>query len=156
VLKASRDLYELRIAKDGEGNEFTIQAGVDYALHLQKANRGGEASELLLKLLASSKQVLGPHHNATKEVESALQLANHMHEARALLTNLLAPSITRSSPCKSCMQAKYCDAECQKKHWATHKADCKRRAAELRDEALFKDPPPKEDCPSASYQFQFV
>jgi hypothetical protein len=28
-----------------------------------------------------------------------------------------------------------------------HKKDCKRRAAELRDEALFKDPPPKEDCP---------
>jgi hypothetical protein len=49
--------------------------------------------------------------------------------------------------CKSCMQAKYCNAECQLKHWPTHKKDCKLRAAELRDEALFKDPPPKEDCP---------
>jgi TPR repeat protein len=49
--------------------------------------------------------------------------------------------------CKSCMDAKYCNAECQKKHWATHKADCKRRTSELRDEALFKDPPPKEECP---------
>ena len=49
--------------------------------------------------------------------------------------------------CKSCMQVKYCNANCQKNHWATHKADCKLRAAELRDEALFKDPPPKEDCP---------
>ena len=48
--------------------------------------------------------------------------------------------------CKSCMQAKYCNAECQKKHWATHKTACKLRAAELRDEALFKDPPAKEDC----------
>ena len=28
-----------------------------------------------------------------------------------------------------------------------HKIECRRRAAELRDEALFKDPPPKEDCP---------
>ena len=27
------------------------------------------------------------------------------------------------------------------------KQECKRRAAELRDEALFKDPPPKEECP---------
>ena len=27
------------------------------------------------------------------------------------------------------------------------KKPCKLRAAELRDEALFKDPPPKEDCP---------
>jgi TPR repeat protein len=45
------------------------------------------------------------------------------------------------------MSVKYCNAECQKKHWPTHKKVCKRRAAELRDEALFKDPPPKEDCP---------
>jgi tetratricopeptide (TPR) repeat protein len=27
-----------------------------------------------------------------------------------------------------------------------HKKECKLRSAELRDEALFKDPPPKEDC----------
>jgi TPR repeat protein len=45
------------------------------------------------------------------------------------------------------MQVKYCNAECQKSHWATHKKQCKLRAAELRDEALFKDPPSKEDCP---------
>jgi hypothetical protein len=46
------------------------------------------------------------------------------------------------------MSVKYCNAECQLNHWATHKKQCKRRAAELRDEALFnKDPPPKEDCP---------
>ena len=49
--------------------------------------------------------------------------------------------------CKSCMQAKYCNAVCQKNHWPMHKKDCKIRAAELRDEALFKDPPPKEECP---------
>jgi hypothetical protein len=49
--------------------------------------------------------------------------------------------------CKSCMQVRYCNAECQRNHWPTHKNQCKQRAAELRDEALFKDPPPKEDCP---------
>ena len=49
--------------------------------------------------------------------------------------------------CKACMNVKYCNAECQKKHWLTHKTACKLRAAELRDEALFKDPPLKEDCP---------
>jgi tetratricopeptide (TPR) repeat protein len=49
--------------------------------------------------------------------------------------------------CKSCMQVKYCNAICQKNHWAKHKKECKQRAAELRDEALFKDPPAKEDCP---------
>jgi hypothetical protein len=45
------------------------------------------------------------------------------------------------------MLVKYCNVNCQKNHWPTHKKECKRRAAELRDEALFKDPPPKEDCP---------
>ena len=49
--------------------------------------------------------------------------------------------------CKSCMFVKYCNADCQKNHWPKHKAACKQRAAELRDEALFKDPPAKEDCP---------
>ena len=49
--------------------------------------------------------------------------------------------------CKACMLVRYCNAACQMKHWPTHKAGCKLCAAELRDEALFKDPPPKEDCP---------
>ena len=49
--------------------------------------------------------------------------------------------------CKSCMLVKYCNANCQRNHWPKHKKECKQRAAELRDEALFKDPPPKEDCP---------
>jgi len=32
-------------------------------------------------------------------------------------------------------------------HWPKHKKECKLHAAELHDEALFKDPPAKEDCP---------
>jgi hypothetical protein len=42
------------------------------------------------------------------------------------------------------MSVKYCNAECQRNHWSTHKKVCKQRAAELRDEALFKDPPPNQ------------
>ena len=49
--------------------------------------------------------------------------------------------------CKPCMRVKYCNAECQHKHWPTHKAYCKIQAAKIRDEALFKDPPPMEECP---------
>ena len=49
--------------------------------------------------------------------------------------------------CKSCMFAKYCNANCQRNHWKKHKKECKLRAAELHDEVLFKDPPAKEDCP---------
>ena len=73
LLNASRDLYEMRIAEDGEGNVYTIDAGKKYAEILQKANRGDEARDLLTKLLATSKQVFGPDHNITKEVVSALK-----------------------------------------------------------------------------------
>jgi tetratricopeptide (TPR) repeat protein len=73
-LRASQELYELRIAKLGEEHENTINAGRGYALNLQDANRRDEARELLTKLLATSKQVFGPHHNTTKEVTSALTL----------------------------------------------------------------------------------
>jgi hypothetical protein len=52
--------------------------------------------------------------------------------------------------------AAHCCAECgeeegivnlKKNHWPKHKKQCKLRVAELRDEALFKDPPSMEDCP---------
>jgi TPR repeat protein len=49
--------------------------------------------------------------------------------------------------CTACRLVKYCNAKCQRNHWPKHKKECKQRAAELRDEALFKDPPAKEDCP---------
>jgi hypothetical protein len=49
--------------------------------------------------------------------------------------------------CKACMSVQYCSAECQRNHWPKHKKQCKQRAAELSDEALFKDPPPNDDCP---------
>ena len=45
------------------------------------------------------------------------------------------------------MLVRYCNANCQKNHWPTHKIECKQRATEIHDEALFKDPPAKEDCP---------
>jgi hypothetical protein len=73
LMNASRDLYELRIAELGEENEFTIHAGRIYANNLLKANRREEARKLLMKLLATSKQVLGPHHNITKEIQSTLK-----------------------------------------------------------------------------------
>ena len=43
-----------------------------YAGGLHDANRGEEGRELLTKLLATSKQVLGPYHGTTKQVESLL------------------------------------------------------------------------------------
>ena len=73
VLKATQELYELRVTKYGDEDEYTIRAGRNYAFCLRKAKRGDEARELLTKLLATSKQVFGLDHNITKSVELELK-----------------------------------------------------------------------------------
>ena len=42
---------------------------------------------------------------------------------------------------------KYCSRDCQIAHRSQHKKECRKCAAELHDEKLFKQPPPKDDCP---------
>ena len=49
--------------------------------------------------------------------------------------------------CTACKMVKYCNRDCQVAHRSQHKKSCKKRAAELYDEKLFKQPPPSEDCP---------
>jgi len=49
--------------------------------------------------------------------------------------------------CTACKLVKYCSRDCQIAHRPQHKKECKKRAKELRDEKLFKQPPPLEDCP---------
>ena len=49
--------------------------------------------------------------------------------------------------CNKCKAVKYCNAACKKKHRSKHKKKCERRVAELHDIELFKQPPPREDCP---------
>lgn len=55
-----------------------------------------------------------------------------------------------SNTCNKCKMVKYCNAICKKVHKKKHKKDCEehiRLVAEKRDEELFKQPPPREDCP---------
>ena len=49
--------------------------------------------------------------------------------------------------CNKCKMVKYCNAACKKKHRSKHKKACEKRVAELHDEALFKEHPPRDDCP---------
>ena len=51
--------------------------------------------------------------------------------------------------CADCDLVRYCSDECQKDHESEHDGECKKRAAELRDELLFKQPERiyREDCP---------
>ena len=49
--------------------------------------------------------------------------------------------------CNKCDLVKYCNVACKKKHKSKHKKKCEKRAAELFDVELFKEPPPREKCP---------
>ena len=49
--------------------------------------------------------------------------------------------------CNKCKAVKFCNAACKKKHRKTHKKKCEIRAAELHEEALFKEHLPPEECP---------
>eukprot|EP00984_Skeletonema_dohrnii_P027858 scaffold17545_cov81-Skeletonema_dohrnii-CCMP3373.AAC.7 len=51
--------------------------------------------------------------------------------------------------CTACKSVRYCGVKCQKDHRRQHKKDCKKRAAELHDELIFKQPESSHhgDCP---------
>ncbi len=51
--------------------------------------------------------------------------------------------------CAACYLVRYCSVKCQKEHWCKHKQACRKRAAELHDEILFKQPECSHmgDCP---------
>jgi len=50
--------------------------------------------------------------------------------------------------CTACKMVRYCSRECQIAHRPQHKKECRKRAAELYDEKLFKQPPlVTGDCP---------
>ena len=56
---------------------------------------------------------------------------------------------TKLKKCTACYLVRYCSVKCQKDHRKKHKKECKKRAAELRDELLFKQPESSYlgDCP---------
>ena len=49
--------------------------------------------------------------------------------------------------CTACKMVRYCSKDCQVAHRPQHKKACKKRAAEIFDEELFKDHPEREECP---------
>ncbi|KAK1733148.1 zf-MYND and TPR domain-containing protein [Skeletonema marinoi] len=51
--------------------------------------------------------------------------------------------------CTACKSVRYCGIKCQRDHRPQHKRACKKRAAELHDEILFKQPESSHegDCP---------
>ena len=53
--------------------------------------------------------------------------------------------------CTACKLVKYCNRECQIAHRPQHKKECKKQAAELRDEKLFKQPHNPKSVQSVCY-----
>ena len=49
--------------------------------------------------------------------------------------------------CNKCKMVHYCNFACKKKHKSKHKKKCEKHAAKLHEEALFQEPPPREECP---------
>ncbi|KAL7527372.1 hypothetical protein ACHAXR_001921 [Thalassiosira sp. AJA248-18] len=58
--------------------------------------------------------------------------------------------------CAASKLVKYCNVTCQKAHRPNHKEECKKRAAEIFDEALFKQPPRNADCPICFLRLPFI
>ena len=59
--------------------------------------------------------------------------------------------------CTACKMVKYCNRECQIAHRPQHKKECRKRAAELHDIELFKQPPSQHgDCPICFLQLPYL
>jgi tetratricopeptide (TPR) repeat protein len=59
--------------------------------------------------------------------------------------------------CTACGLVRYCGLKCQRDHRSEHKSACKKRAAELRDEILFRQPESCHlgDCPICCLPLMF-
>ena len=85
------------------------------------------------------------------DVTSCTDEINNMHITCTEVVDICANCGKEGSDglkaCTACKLVKYCNRDCQIAHRSKHKKACRKRAAELHDENLFKQPPPKEDCP---------
>ena len=90
--------------------------------------------------------------NNTSEIDDVCDMLNNMNTANntdsmPTCANCGKEGSDVTNTCNKCKSVKYCNAACKKKHRKKHKKECERRAAELHDERLFEQPPPREDCP---------
>eukprot|EP00984_Skeletonema_dohrnii_P003579 scaffold1212_cov79-Skeletonema_dohrnii-CCMP3373.AAC.6 len=75
--------------------------------------------------------------------------AEAINETRCASCGITADDDTKLKNCTACHLVKYCGVKCQRDHRPQHKRACKKRAAELRDEILFRQPESSHlgDCP---------
>ena len=75
--------------------------------------------------------------------------AEAINETRCASCGIAANDDIKLKNCTACHLVKYCGVKCQRDHRPKHKRECKKRAAEIRDEILFKQPESSHlgDCP---------
>ena len=71
-LEKAQDLYDLRVAKHGEGDTLALHEGINLAMSLWRTNRASEAEQLLTRLAKVSKRIHGSQHKLTKKIEAEL------------------------------------------------------------------------------------
>ncbi len=82
-------------------------------------------------------------------MSSVTEEVNEEEEPRCASCGITQGDHIKLMKCTACKLARYCSIACQKEHWPKHKRQCKKRAAELRDELLFTQPESTHygDCP---------
>ena len=97
------------------------------------------------------------HNNLLYKTAKGMQVGDSEQGTKMLRNTTNAPDLSMCAACgkgsdglktcTACKLVKYCNATCQKAHRPMHKRECKKQAAKLHDEALFKTPPPRDECP---------
>ena len=105
-------------------------------------------NEAFIKFLSS----MTPEDIEAATTEEKVRNTEHMLSSRCASCGITANDEIKLSKCNGCHYFAYCGIKCQKEHWPKHKLFCKARAAELRDELLFKQPESNHfgDCPICS------
>eukprot|EP00985_Skeletonema_marinoi_P010977 scaffold5171_cov73-Skeletonema_marinoi.AAC.1 len=103
-------------------------------------------------LVCKSKSLLGRHCGGDDDIDKII--AEEAEEQAKGKSCCVCSGITEGDgnklmECDACDLVRYCSVKCQEEHRPQHEAMCKERAAELRDEILFRQPESKHlgDCP---------
>jgi tetratricopeptide (TPR) repeat protein len=91
-----------------------------------------EWSNLFLSELIQTKQIQMPNEQSTSCANCGKEDGDSGDKLKA---------------CAACKLVKHCGRDCQIALRSQHKTACRMRAAELHDEALFRQPPKGDDCP---------
>jgi hypothetical protein len=108
------------------------------------------------KIAAPCPQVKSPlpHPTSSNAPHGQVTISNHKMTAQCC-AECGADGGASLKVCKSCLSVKYCGAACQKKHWSTHKKQCKKRAPNYATRLFSKTLPPRRTVPFASYPCQY-